>query len=436
MIFFIFINEVIKLVTLFYCFYHFIEARFSICKRRKAVSLGVGIIWAVSRVFLNTNSAVYFVLDISALFILTCLCFRKRLLDHFRKVYFLFVTLELTDIILAAITFPFTKLFHMAPYTVEAELTILSGRCILCVFIFLTARRSTWKIPDRITKISSIGILLCCAVTEYAFIEITLMEFENRDIRIYKILLSGIVFGILTAILWLIDKNEEQKRIRDLTAYTHRTREVLPTVARMLAKIEVLPEYSEKTRKILTELKEICEADTEKTEREAALIMTFATTENNALDEQLLRYQEEAAEEGFHLDIIVRGPVTGILEAENMGMFELLQTVGDLYRNARHAIQENSGAGRILICFGYNEEGDYEIAVYDNGKAFPEYVLSRLGVRGTTEDGTGNGLADILENLKKSRASFVLRQKTPAHSVFTKGVCIVFDGKGEVDAGL
>ena len=96
--------------------------------------------------------------------------------------------------------------------------------------------------------------------------------------------------------------------------------------------------------------------------------------------------------------------------------------MGDLYRNANKVVRRNKGEGRILICFGYNMDGFYELSIYDNGDPFPEYVLEHLGKRGVTTGGRGHGISDIFEALHRGKMSFLLNQVLPKESIFTKGI--------------
>lgn len=151
------------------------------------------------------------------------------------------------------------------------------------------------------------------------------------------------------------------------------------------------------------------------------------------LDLQLERYLEEAEQQEFTLDIIVCAPMKDILKNIKIELYALLQIVGDLYRNANKVVTKNETRGRILMCFGYNQEGDYELSVYDNGEPFPSYVLEHLGERGVTTDGTGHGLSDIFESVHRGKMSFLLNQSLPKESIFTKEICITFDGKEEIN---
>ena len=60
------------------------------------------------------------------------------------------------------------------------------------------------------------------------------------------------------------------------------------------------------------------------------------------------------------------------------------------------------------------------------------YVLDHLGKRGVTTGGTGHGISDIFEALHRGKMSFFLNQRLPEESIFTKGICITFDGQEKV----
>ena len=84
------------------------------------------------------------------------------------------------------------------------------------------------------------------------------------------------------------------------------------------------------------------------------------------------------------------------------------------------------------MCFVYNPDGFYELSIYDNGEPFPEYVLEHLGERGVTTGGTGHGLSDVFESMHRGKMSFLLNQLLPKESIFTKGICITFDGRENI----
>lgn len=240
-------------------------------------------------------------------------------------------------------------------------------------------------------------------------------------------------FGSIILILWILDKKEEEKKMRDLISYSHKTREVIPTVGRALNRLDELSEHMDKSSELIDELKSICIQDVKEQEKEIATFKTFDTTGSTVLDEQLKRYMEEAQEQEFCLDVIVRAPITELLSSGKIERYKLIQILGDLYRNANKAIKKRGDNGRILICFGYNQEDFFEIAIYDNGELFPESILRHLGERGITTDGTGHGIADVFAELKICRGSFYLDQNLEEGNIFSKGIRIVFDDKSHFE---
>ncbi|MCI9217581.1 MAG: hypothetical protein HFG95_11015 [Dorea sp.] len=314
----------------------------------------------------------------------------------------------------------------------EVDMCILLLRIIMYLCTAYVFTKIHIRYSYEISGIAQAGIIFICAILEFSLLKLKYTVFDNQDVIQYKMLVFIIAFGVIILILWGIDKSHERKRIQELTAYMHRTREVIPSVERMLARLEEASDHIDKSNEIIRELRQICSTDMERTKKEVSNIKTFHTTGSAALNEQLEGYLEEAAENDFEMDIMVQAPIDELLKTEHIEVYLLMQIIGDLYRNAFKTVTKGKVNGRILICFGYNAEGYYEISIYDNGEPFASHILKHLGERGNTTGGTGHGIADVFEALHKSRGSFILDQNLPGGNVFTKGIYIVFDRKGEV----
>lgn len=354
------------------------------------------------------------------------------MIDVFCNLFVLYVLSDVLNIILALISFPVIYFCEMQGDTLEIDMCILIMRIIMyCGIACIFSKRPVKRIHE-ISSIVQVGIIFICVILEFAFLRLKQMVFDKQDIIQYKMLVFIIAFGIIILILWGIDKSRERKRIQELTAYTHRTREVIPSVERMLRKLEEASDHIDKSNEIIKELRQICSVDMEQTKKEVSNIKSFHTTGSTALNEQLEGYLEEAAENGFEMDIMVQAPIDELLKTGQIEIYSLMQLVGDLYRNAFKIVTAGKESGRILICFGYNGEGYYEISVYDNGALFASHILKHLGERGNTTGGTGHGIADIFEILQKNHGSFILDQNLSGGNVFTKGIYIVFDKRGDV----
>ena len=92
-------------------------------------------------------------------------------------------------------------------------------------------------------------------------LELRHLGYSRSNIVIYKILLFAAIFGFIILALWNYDKHQEQKKMQDLTAYSHHTREIIPSMGRALEKIGEMSEHMEEVEQIIKELREICDTD-------------------------------------------------------------------------------------------------------------------------------------------------------------------------------
>lgn len=358
---------------------------------------------------------------------------RKRIIGIFCDFFTLYVLSDILNIFLALVSFPVIRICGMQGDTLEIDMCILILRIAMYIAIAYVFTKKQIRSPYEISNIVQTGIVFICVILELAFLELKQMIFNEHDVIQYKLLVFIIAFGVIILILWGLDKSRERKKFQELTAYTHRTREVIPSVERMLARLEEASAHIDKSNDIIKELRQICSTDMVQTKKEVSNIKTFNTTGSAALNEQLQGYLEEAVKNNFEMDIMVQAPIDELLKTGQIEIYSLMQIIGDLYRNAFKIVTKRKVHGRILICFGYNAEGCYEISVYDNGEHFASHILKHLGERGNTTGGTGHGIADIFEVLHGSHGSFILDQSLPEGNVFTKGIYIVFDRRGDVE---
>ncbi len=383
------------------------------------------------KTILSSNIFIAYLIQLVAMTSYSVLWGEKERLHHFLLVFVSYAILNLSNFVVVIVSFPIAFILRIKIHTIEAELLNIVLHLVLYSVLALVFEKRKLIEVKEITRISSIGTVLLLVFSECIFLAMRYVGYDDGNTMLYNMCLVAIGFGVIIVILWRYDKFQEQKRVQELLAYTHRTREVIPSVSRVLGKLEDMSVHVEKTNEIIKELKLICDADMNKTQKEVADIKTFESTGCFSLDEQLERYMEEATEKGFHLDVIVRASLKEILDNKNIDIYSLMQIVGDLYRNACKAILKIEKQGRILMCFGYNQEGYYEFSIHDNGEIFSQYVLQHLGERGVTTGGTGQGMADVFEVLAHNQISFVLKQDFSKNRIFTKSISLVFDGKGE-----
>lgn len=401
-----------------------------------SLQIGMGItaisVCFIAKFFFGRHIFLGILIEIISLAFYIIVCYFVDFLEKCMYLFMLYVILDLLHLVIAVVGFPLILLFNLKPKTTGAEILILILQILLYIGLIMWSKRINFSFVLRMSKASQVGMLFILFTGQCIMLELRHLGYSKNNIIVYKILLFMIVFGIIVLALWYYDKYQEQKKMQDLTAYSHHTREIIPSMGRALNKLGEISDHMDQVSQIIEELREICNTDEEQTAESVRLIKRFESTGIIALDLQLERYLEEAEKQDFTLDIIVRAPVKDILKNKAIDIYTILQIVGDLYRNANKVVRRNKGEGRILMCFGYNKGGFYELSIYDNGDPFPEYVLEHLGKRGVTTGGRGHGISDIFEALHRGKMSFLLNQVLPKESIFTKGICITFDGQEKI----
>lgn len=428
---FIALNVIIKIIVILYCFNNLIGKG-----KKMSLQIGMGLIVIsvcfITKFFFGRHIFLGILVEIISLAFYIIVCYFVDFLEKYMFLFMLYVILDLFHLVIAVVGFPLILLFNLKPKTTEAEMLILILQILLYIGLIMWSKRINFSFALRMSKASQVGMLFILFAVQCIMLELRHLGYSQNNIIVYKILLAMIVFGIIVLALWYYDKYQEQKKMQDLTAYSHHTREIIPSMGRALNKLGEISDHMDQVSQIIEELREICSTDEQQTTESVRLLKRFDSTGIIALDLQLERYLEEAEKQNFILDIIVRAPVKDIIKNKDIDIYTILQIMGDLYRNANKVVRRNKGEGRILICFGYNMDGFYELSIYDNGDPFPEYVLEHLGKRGVTTGGRGHGISDIFEALHRGKMSFLLNQVLPKESIFTKGICITFDGQEKI----
>ncbi len=244
-----------------------------------------------------------------------------------------------------------------------------------------------------------------------------------------------IYVATLFTTLWLIDhhkmlkiQNEYALDNQQMSQKLHRSKEVLPLLASYVTSMDVTPD--EKMRQKLQDVchdygRELCGSQMD--------VALFNTTGVGLLDLMLQNKVSECRNRNIEMEVFVNTEIDEDMEELHISDGELIRMMGDLLRNAIHAV-EAAGAsnGMILALVARNAYGHVELQVHDSGVPFPKEIMDNIGKRGNTTWGTGNGIADLIVSLRRVRASFDIIPVPDPDDIFTKEVCIRFDGKGTV----
>ena len=314
---------------------------------------------------------------------------------------------------------------------------ICAAQICLVLLVNRYSQQEWWKI---IVKKYWTQIVIASSALFMVSYSIVLVPYnqEKWELHLYAFFVALITTIVL--LIWVFNDYQHRKEleaqtqhINDLVRMAHRYKEIIPAVSQELRRIaektgnEISPELGVAIEEVEALQKSARRLDQEELKETPNLDGTGLPM----LDSQLRQEWEEARERGVTFECVVMTPAKDLLDRDGVELFHLMQLVGDLFRNALRAIErEDGGDGRALLVLGRSGQG-YELKLRDSGDPFPREVLERLGERGLTTGGTGHGMADTLELLAHYRASLEIREEQPG-SLFTKTVCICFDGRGLV----
>lgn len=265
-----------------------------------------------------------------------------------------------------------------------------------------------------------------------------------RDALVWKmVFLTMICCTVVFMIVLRIDRQNAEKEKawieennKILQTKLHKSKEILPAVVHALNDMtkEGKTEMEEQnTHKLLAEVSDLYGLQVKEDSKDDLRLKNFCSTGLALLDQQLKLYQNEALDRNVNLDIIVQAPIDAKMKKNNIDQLRLQRAVGDMIRNAFRAIEREERKchtrGHILLIIGCQYEDILEIAVVDNGAAFPLQAVEAFGRRGITTGGTGNGLADLVDFAKDVNASIYLEEFPKAEEGFSKKLSIVFDRK-------
>lgn len=245
---------------------------------------------------------------------------------------------------------------------------------------------------------------------------------------------TGTYLAALFTILWLIDHYKMAKiqkmyeeDNKQMSQKLHRSKEILPMIAQYVASMDQT--QNEEMRK---KLEAICR-DYGKELGGAEVSAEFIETTGIDLTDLLLRTKiMECSDEDIQLEVFVSTQIDKDMKRLDVSNGEITRLLGDLLRNAIHAVSGLQDKV-ILLMIVRDENGHVLIQIYDTGIPFPPYVLERFGERGNTTWGTGNGLADMMETVRRAHASIEVNTKLGREDVFAKVISICFDGKDQVE---
>ena len=254
----------------------------------------------------------------------------------------------------------------------------------------------------------------------------------DNDVFTYLVIACTYIAALFT-ILWLMDHYKMAKiqkmyaeDNKQMSQKLHRSKEILPMIANYASSMDAVQD--EEMRK---KLEAVCHDYGKELGGAEMSAELFDTTGIDLVDLLLKTKITECVEQDIELDVFVGTQIHKDMKRLDIGDGEIARLIGDLLRNAIHAVNGLKNK-MVLLLIVKDEDEHVLIRIYDSGIPFPPYVLERFGERGNTTWGTGNGLADLMDTLKRVHASIEINTEMAPGDVFTKEICICFDGEDRV----
>lgn len=310
---------------------------------------------------------------------------------------------------------------------------IICVKRIVVIFVIVKWKKYIAKVKKE--WMLSIG---CIATSMLLFTEqlLRIGSSTANDNYLYTGVVCAYV-ALLFTILWLLD-HRKMANIQEMYAADnqqmsqklHRSKEVLPMIANYVSNME-----AGQDERMREKLAQVCR-DYGKELGGMDMSSEFFDTTGIDLVDLLLRTKIiECEEQDIELNVFVGTEIDADMKRLDVGDGEVMRMLGDLLRNAMHAVSGIQDK-LILLLIARDENGCVLFRIYDSGIPFPPYVLKNLGERGYTTWGTGNGLADLMATLKRAHASIEISTEMEESDLFTKQIIICFDGKETVKTPL
>lgn len=290
------------------------------------------------------------------------------------------------------------------------------------------------KVISKIKK-GWVSYIIIIATVVLLFTEQLVRVSYTTDLMGYtNIALACTCLAALFTILWLLDHHKMAKvqklyeeDNRQMSQKLHRSKEILPMIANYVSNMD-----GTQDERMREKLEEVCHDYGKELGGAEMSAELFETTGIDLVNLLLRTKIIECSEQDIELDVFVSAQIDKDMKRLDVSDGEITRLLGDLLRNAIHAVEDLSNK-MILLLIARDENGCVLIRIYDSGIPFPDHILERFGERGNTTWGTGNGLADLMETVNRVQASIEINTEMAPEDVFTKEISICFDGKGNVN---
>ena len=456
-------TNIVDIVKIFYLCIFTYYINFKLINKKMNVTLKNALIIVLSMAFVSIicrfiKNVLGFSYNIVSMFLLITIIFKISIRERFT--YSLLVTMTSLSInyiifsISAFIAYNIVLIFKIREIYTGLFLILCTYLIFIYVFIRIKRFKNGFAFLQKNTKNEYIDILVLDISIVIIFCIIIISNYDKlltRGIVVGLIIFSIIMFITIQKSLQLYYKQKLQERevegikeelkqknkeIEELEKENLKLNKKNHSIAHKQKSLEYELKQMALNNQIedKNHLKDKIENLSKEMQNETVSI-ELTKTNIDEIDSMLKYMQSECIKNKIEFELQINGNIHHMVNTY-IGKEDLEILIADLIKNAIIAIKHSENINKsILVRLGLID-GFYSLYVYDSGIEFEIDTLINLGIKPSTthadDGGTGMGLMNIFDTLKKSKASLIIDEYgKPVEDNFTKVIKIIFDNRNE-----
>ena len=389
---------------------------------------------------------VYFIELIVSLVIATLL----YMIGFHNEIIILYICLLLGRLLGYFISYKAIKLKNGIPAVFDSEFSVF-------ILIFSGLLFSLMFLADIIGEITKIIDLYANTATDLVLFYVTWLGVGLVALALLKLVqyLSKKQLEKIALADELSEKEEEfnhkadelMQDIKNLSKNQHKYRSVVNSVQLtyddIVDEIEGLKKYGGEVKQIDALRKRVNVLNNSAMEISEEFVVDDLDVEIGSLNfafeflllESFIRLKfQECSRDGVRFNVVNNSTLWSELSVSDV---QLTKLMGNLVGNAMKEVAKlGDGYKSVNVVFSdtcMSDVGDmfFRIEIFDNAAHFPVEILARLGERGNSTNGTGDGYAEVFEFLEMSGASWMLSESR-CDDLDSKVISVTFDGMGRI----
>jgi len=328
-------------------------------------------------------------------------------------------------------------LLSQPPDSIAALVFLVMEAVIYCVAYKLIKLKTGWSyIKDFEVKaiiFASAGIILALFGAYHLRLN-QVQEYSSLLFFASMIALGFLILGLGAFILHLIKKHKQLRELADerkeLIAKNHKYKDIIPTLEALIIQLQKIggaDAYLDALANVATEMSAELEG-----EHLADEINALKFPNNwKALELYLAQIAKECLTDDFGISL-QNNARSESWAGLPISALEFIRLAGNLLSNAKKELHKTNTDLKYITVLFRDKLGFFEFEVHDTAHPFSAEILSKLGQRNNSTNGTGDGFAEVFDLLEKHNASLTITEHVAKTDEYTKRVRVGFDNKSRV----